>query len=62
MMFEQELYTNFSIYLPRSYFLTFAGDVSFLFTPFHIYFEFLIIYLVHTLYTLKSERSPEVKP
>uniref|UniRef100_A0A3Q3VVJ2 Uncharacterized protein n=1 Tax=Mola mola TaxID=94237 RepID=A0A3Q3VVJ2_MOLML len=26
MMFEQELYTNFSTYLPRPYFLTFAGD------------------------------------
>lgn len=29
MMFEQELYNNFSIYLPRPYFITFAGDVSF---------------------------------
>ncbi|KAF1372395.1 hypothetical protein PFLUV_G00264940 [Perca fluviatilis] len=26
MMFEQELYNNFSIYLPKPYFITFAGD------------------------------------
>lgn len=26
MTFEQELYNNFSIYLPRPYFMTFAGD------------------------------------
>ncbi|XP_040002955.1 WASP like actin nucleation promoting factor b isoform X2 [Xiphias gladius] len=26
MMFEQELYNNFSVYLPKSYFITFAGD------------------------------------
>lgn len=26
MMFEQELYNNFSIYLPKAYFMTFAGD------------------------------------
>ncbi|TKS90889.1 Neural Wiskott-Aldrich syndrome protein [Collichthys lucidus] len=24
--FEQELYSNFNIYLPKSYFMTFAGD------------------------------------
>lgn len=29
MMFEQELYNNFNISLPKSYFITFAGDVSF---------------------------------
>lgn len=28
MTFEQELYNNFSIYLSKPYFLTFAGDVS----------------------------------
>lgn len=27
-MFEQELYHNFSTYLPKPYFVTFAGDVS----------------------------------
>ncbi|KAK5896136.1 hypothetical protein CgunFtcFv8_009769, partial [Champsocephalus gunnari] len=26
MMFEQELYNNFSIYLPKPYFITFIGD------------------------------------
>ncbi|XP_056223752.1 WASP like actin nucleation promoting factor b isoform X2 [Seriola aureovittata] len=26
MMFEQELYNNFSIYFPKPYFITFAGD------------------------------------
>ncbi|XP_074481197.1 actin nucleation-promoting factor WASL-like isoform X1 [Sebastes fasciatus] len=26
IMFEQELYNNFTIYLPKSYFITFAGD------------------------------------
>ncbi|XP_068163321.1 WASP like actin nucleation promoting factor b isoform X2 [Antennarius striatus] len=26
MMFEQELYNNFNIYLPKPYFITFAGD------------------------------------
>ncbi|KAF3859591.1 hypothetical protein F7725_021990 [Dissostichus mawsoni] len=26
MMFEQELYNNFSIYLPKPYFITFTGD------------------------------------
>uniref|UniRef100_UPI0037E80A03 WASP like actin nucleation promoting factor b isoform X2 n=1 Tax=Semicossyphus pulcher TaxID=241346 RepID=UPI0037E80A03 len=26
--FEQELYTNFSIYLPKPYFITFAGDAT----------------------------------
>lgn len=30
MTFEQELYNNISIYLPRPYFITFAGDVSLL--------------------------------
>lgn len=28
MAFEQELYHNFSVYLSRPYFMTFAGDVS----------------------------------
>lgn len=28
MTFEQELYHNFSIYLSKPYFMTFAGDVS----------------------------------
>lgn len=28
MTFEQELYNNFSLYLSKPYFMTFAGDVS----------------------------------
>ncbi|XP_061921705.1 actin nucleation-promoting factor WASL-like isoform X1 [Entelurus aequoreus] len=28
MLFEQELYTNFGINLPRTYFITFAGDTT----------------------------------
>ncbi|KAM9845953.1 actin nucleation-promoting factor WASL-like [Aulostomus maculatus] len=28
MMFEQELYNNFSLYLSRAYFITFSGDMS----------------------------------
>lgn len=28
VVFEQELYNNFSTYLPKPYFITFAGDVS----------------------------------
>jgi len=34
MMFEQELYNNFSMHLPKPYFMTFAGDVSCYVTPF----------------------------
>lgn len=44
MMFEQELYNNFSVYLPKSYFITFAGDVSFLLYYFSR-FLFLIVFL-----------------
>ena len=41
MMFEQELYNNFSLCLSRPYFITFAGDVSFSpygFSHFSFYF------------------------
>lgn len=34
MAFEQELYNNFSIYLSRPFFMTFAGDVSLRFIVF----------------------------
>lgn len=44
-MFEQELYNNFSIYLPKPYFITFAGDVSSLFLHFFIFmFPFYLIF------------------
>lgn len=35
-MFEQELYNNFSTYLPKPYFVTFAGDVSSSFLHFFV--------------------------
>lgn len=44
MMFEQELYNNFIIYLPKPYFITFAGDVSCpLCSLSHFSFTFLLL-------------------
>lgn len=47
VMFEQELYNNFSIYLPRPYFITFAGDVSF---PLDTFSPFFIIIFIFSLF------------
>lgn len=46
MMFEQELYSNFSTYLPRPYFMTFAGDVSLLSHTFFLQFIACVGYTV----------------
>lgn len=38
VMYEQELYNNFSISGPKPYFITFAGDVSFFPQQLHLSF------------------------
>jgi len=44
-MFEQELYNSFSIYVPKPYFITFAGDVSF--TRYSFLFLFMVLCFLH---------------
>lgn len=57
MMFEQELYNNFNISLPKSYFITFAGDVSFPFLHRCTFMSYLDLQW-HDIPTASSTRHP----